>query len=564
VDKKKTGKNKPVSGLKNTESVIETLWGEEEIPAESLQVIKRREAKHRASAEVYTDRSSLTNFPTIILPFRWESLQQEAEKRNVLIKPLIKPVPEAIASVNRELRQIQETGIGRLYVISGVTGSGKTTFLYTLQYFLDDIDIYNAKDMSLDSRYAVEKYLANLKRKKDRNSIVVLEGREAPASLNGEELDILLTSLNADFRRESGHRTLFVIPTTYQALAKTISERAATIGGMTSMNRPFYVFDGPPRSQYFSIVNETMSAFNASRTLREYGVTDEKAKQLAQTAESIGGFIAGCYQEIEHAREKMMSAAHVIQTNRKRVHLWMVFCTMEKDTRRNYSIIRSLTFGDEQHVQVQRILTGDSEEARHWQGQQGSFALAAQYLDLRIMYLPVRTANGIVTAFGDKEFIKHLKNLRLEDGNEVLQREAVRATALESLAGTAIGAFLRGEGFVAVPDSKRPVTPKAQAIFTEIVKKASKDDKSINVTIAEALRAWNKNPDMEVYTELALNETNSLVCDIGIVTPTDIYCLELKWRSSELHESEVIRETASRVREYTRELPEFRSQLAGL
>ncbi len=69
---------------------------------------------------------------------------------------------------------------------------------------------------------------------------------------------------------------------------------------------------------------------------------------------------------------------------------------------------------------------------------------------------------------------------------------------------------------------------------------------------------------MEVYTELALNETNSLVCDIGIVTPTDIYCLELKWRSSELHESEVIRETASRVREYTRELPEFRSQLAGL
>lgn len=384
------------------------------------------------------------------------------------------------------------------------------------------------------------------------------------SSLSGEELDILLTTLNADFRRETGRRTLFVIPTTYQALAKTISERAATIGGMTSMNRPFYVFEGPQRSQYFSIVNETMSAFNGSRTLREYGITDEIAKQLAQTAESIGGFIASCYQEIENAREKMINAAHVIQTNRKRIHLWMVFCSQEKDTRRNHGIIRSLTFGDTQHVQVQRILTGDSEEARHWQGQQGAFALAAQYLDLRIMYLPVRTANAIVTAFGDKEFIKHLKSLRLEDGNEVLQREAVRASALESLAGTAIGAFLRGEGFTAVPDSRRPVTAKQQAIFIEIVKKASKDDKSINVTIAEALRTWNKNPDIEVYTELPLSDTNSLVCDIGVVTPTDIYCLELKWRSSELHDSEVIRETASRVREYTRELPEFRNQLRDL
>lgn len=183
MGKDKTDKNKPTPKLKNPVPMMASLWGDEDTPQESLQVKKRREAKLRATAEVYAGRSSLTNFPSIILPFRWESLQEEARKRNVLIKPLIKPVPDAIASVSRELRQIQETGIGRLYVISGVTGSGKTTFLYSLQYFLDDIDVHNAKDMNLDSRYAVEKYLANLKRKKDRSSIVVLEGREAPASL---------------------------------------------------------------------------------------------------------------------------------------------------------------------------------------------------------------------------------------------------------------------------------------------------------------------------------------------------------------------------------------------
>ena len=84
------------------------------------------------------------------------------------------------------------------------------------------------------------------------------------------------------------------------------------------------------------------------------------------------------------------------------------------------------------------------------------------------MYLPVRTANAIVTAFGNKEFISYLKSPQIESGDEALQREAVRATALESLEGTAIGAFLRGEGFRGVVDSRRPVTEKQQTVFGPI------------------------------------------------------------------------------------------------
>src|SRR5260370_15789297 len=139
----------------------------------------------------------------------------------------------------------------------------------------------------------------------------------------------------------------------------------------------------------------------------------------------------------------------------------------------------------------------------------------------------------------------------LEDGSESFQREAVRASAMESVEGTAIGAFLRGEGFVGIVDSRRPVTEKQRTIFLEIVKKASKDDKSINATVAEALRAGNKNPDVQVYTELALNDTGALACDIGVVTPTDIYSLELKLRSSQHYSSELIRETAIRGRPST-------------
>ena len=114
MDEKEPRKRKPPSPiLKNTAPVTYSLWGEEDIQAESLKVIKRREAKRRASADVHTDRSSLTNFPSIILPFRWESLQREARKRNVLIQPFIKPVQDAIASVSKELRQHLLAHLGR-------------------------------------------------------------------------------------------------------------------------------------------------------------------------------------------------------------------------------------------------------------------------------------------------------------------------------------------------------------------------------------------------------------------------------------------------------------------
>lgn len=538
-----------------------------ESPNSSLSKMRQREAQLRSAADIYidADSQSATNFPPLILPFRWEGLQKEARLRKVPLKPLITPVEYSIASVQRELRQIQETSMGRIFIISGPTGTGKTTFLNSLRYFLDEIGIYDAKLMSLDGRQSVEGFLASLRREKNRHSIVVLEGREAPGSLKTEELDVLLTSLNTDFRRDSGCRTLFVIPTTSQAVAKAISERATSIGGMISSAKPFHVFEGPPRSQYFSVTNATVKALNESRTLREYGVSEAVAKGIAQATDSIGSFIEGCYNEIVNHREALIHAAGihaagVISRKRKRVRLWMVFAALEKNTRRNNDIMRSLTFGDQQHVQVERILAGDSEEARFWQDQQGAFGLAAQYLDLRIMYLPVRTANAVVTAYGSKEFIHHLKSLAI-NGKQVMKRQVVRASAQDSLRSTAIGAFLKGEGFVEHDPTKRSVTEEHLAVFMEIVKKASKDDKSINATLADALREWYKDGEAEIITELPLNDSGTLTCDIGIVTPTDIYCLEMKWRSSELYDSEVIRTTTSRVRDYARELPELRAQL---
>lgn len=490
---------------------------------ETVSAARARELQARSSINIYTDLPIPPKFPSLILPQRWEALQAEASKRKVPLKPLISPVKDAIVRVRGELRRIQETGAGRLFIISGVTGSGKTTFLNSLQHFIDDIGVQDVKLITIDRRETVENALAALKRERDKHSIGVLEGKENPGSFRSEEIDVLLTSLNTDFRRDTGRRTLFVIPTTSSVVAQQVSERAANLGGMTSLEKPFYLFTGPPRSEYIKITNNTLRALNESRTLLDYGISDEIAKDLAESAVSIGAFIGSCYTQIQQQRDMLeLSAAPV---SRKLIHLWMVFCTLEEKSRSNDDIIRSLTVGDHQHVQVKRILTGDSKEVRFWENRQQTFGVAADYLDLRIMYLPLRTANAVVTAYGHKELLEYLKELTLEDGNYVIKREAVRARAQESLANTALGAFLRGEGFIDRDISRRgTLGEKQKELFKEIAKSANKDDKSLNRAIAATLRDWLKEPGYKIATEVPLIDTGSLITDVAVVTETDIYC----------------------------------------
>jgi hypothetical protein len=241
----------------------------------------------------------------------------------------------------------------------------------------------------------------------------------------------------------------------------------------------------------------------------------------------------------------------------------MVFASLEEDNRRNYDIIRSLTISNYQYAQVGRLLVGDANEIKFWEGREAAFALAAQYLDLRVMYMPMRTANTIVTAYGNKELIEKLKGIELEDGEKAVKREAVRTIAQESIMGIAIGAYLKGSEFIEreIVRRNRP-TEKQKVLFKTFM--SISNDKDLNALVAQALRDAIKTPDFNVYTEVVIDEVGHLRTDIAVVTPTDIYCLEYKWRSSQLAESEIIRETVVRVKDFAIQLPELRNLLGRL
>jgi hypothetical protein len=197
---------------------------------------------------------------------------------------------------------------------------------------------------------------------------------------------------------------------------------------------------------YSGDVYRTLRALNDSRGLLDCGITTETVKGLIESSESIGQFMISCYEEIKRQQDYLKATA--FEVKRKNLHLWMVFCSYEEDNRRNYDIIRSLTTSNYQYAQVGRMLVGDSNDIKFWEGKQAAFTLASQYLDLRVMYMPMRTANSIVRAYCNKELLDKLKKVEFEDGEAIVKREMVRMTAQQSLEGTAVFSCLQNTEFV--------------------------------------------------------------------------------------------------------------------
>lgn len=71
----------------------------------------------------------------LLLPKRYETLQQVAEEQQADLTQIVKKVPEATARIEQLLRQVKSGGMGRFELILGPSGSGKTTFLSTLPRF---------------------------------------------------------------------------------------------------------------------------------------------------------------------------------------------------------------------------------------------------------------------------------------------------------------------------------------------------------------------------------------------------------------------------------------------
>ena len=75
------------------------------------------------------------------LPGRFEKLQEATKAMGCDLASIIQRVDAACIEIDTLLREIAASGLGRLQILHGLSGSGKTTFLKGLPYFFDNIAV---------------------------------------------------------------------------------------------------------------------------------------------------------------------------------------------------------------------------------------------------------------------------------------------------------------------------------------------------------------------------------------------------------------------------------------
>lgn len=81
--------------------------------------------------------------PRLELPKRWEALKEKSQQADADPVAIVEKVDAAAAYVDRLLRNVRSGGTGQFSVVSGKSGSGKTTFVSTLPKFFDNVVVYD-------------------------------------------------------------------------------------------------------------------------------------------------------------------------------------------------------------------------------------------------------------------------------------------------------------------------------------------------------------------------------------------------------------------------------------
>src|SRR5690606_11373249 len=124
----------------------------------------------------------------LFVPDRFEGLKQRAPEQ---LGTIIEPVPEALEAVDRLFTDISSAGRGGFLILRGDSGSGKSTFLHTINMFRE-----NVITSSLPGSVSVPDARKRAQRQNCGLHIVVLEEREALRDVPATDLERDLHAIN--------------------------------------------------------------------------------------------------------------------------------------------------------------------------------------------------------------------------------------------------------------------------------------------------------------------------------------------------------------------------------
>ncbi len=182
------------------------------------------------------------------VPFRFESVKKMDIGHDLI--SLIIPVDEGLKKLDQIHYDMTASLCGAFLILRGDTGSGKTTFLHTLELFRKGVQTISIKrdDSVRDVLRSIGPFEGALR-------ILVLENREVLSDTSDVEVESIILDTNTFVRTRAGERTVVVWPCTSDPIAAKLVDAARVIGGeaLLGVEEPVFRYHGPPQKEYLRI-----------------------------------------------------------------------------------------------------------------------------------------------------------------------------------------------------------------------------------------------------------------------------------------------------------------------
>ncbi|WP_437587741.1 hypothetical protein [Sorangium sp. So ce1000] len=440
----------------------------------------------------------------LFVPDRFDMLQRRAVSQ---LDSIVVPVDDALQRVKFIHRDMKAAGRGYFLIFQGDSGSGKSTFLSTVNLFLEGVQTF-----SIPRGQTVEAALRRTPSTEAPLRVIIIEGRDALREVSASEIEAAIHEINAFIRSERGERTLVVWPSNTDDLTETLISTCQRVGddSLLGIDAPAYRFTGPPKEQFTDIAARTVATLNQGASLANLGVSIDRAKELTSQATTIGRFMGLLRSEILRNQNAVDALVE-----KERFSLWIVVASGNDPE----GDVAALTRGALWDADIESLISAtEANVVKDLKKSPEKIGILGAVLRAKILHLPSVTALAIANDFADDR----LKQEMAKRGLVVPWKDE----ALTRLDDSDLGRALSG-----MPRGTRPRGPKVNTedTFKKLSEIASKNDVLLNESVGRSLQA--KGYVSHFGTEMDLGT--------GLTRRTDLVCqatvgrirLELMWRA---------------------------------
>ena len=466
------------------------------------------------------------NLPTLKLPKRYERLLEESTRAGIDPNTVVEKVDEAAQRVDLLLKKIRDTGTGQFEVFFGKSGTGKTTFLYSLPKFFEGVDVYPIRKSELEfdqianfirSHYIEDKNTLRIYFFADRDNYRVDESI----------MEDFFEDMRVLFRENEG-QILLIWPITKDKTSKELARIAWDVGADSILaidTRGIYEFNGLSKDRYIEVANLTAISLNGDG-IEAYGVPINQALELVKQSDTLGLF----YAEIENHSSKSRDHVWSVLKEKARTLVWILVAG--DDGKYLDSAVKGLVQGRLSRVDIELVLDILDDEnnksiyIEKWRDRRDEAAYLLRSLDVRVIPLHCNVALAAVRAFGN-ESVRLKLNKTSENESQAIK--TVKNSALYK----AILSEVSGESSTYI--SGRPPSQDTEDEYNRIQSTAKSADKDLNKALGLAIESALKDDgyDLSVVTEKRGLLETTLQPDIQIwKSEKEVICLEPTWRTS--------------------------------